>query len=354
MSSQSNHSSTKQARLKATNKYVAVIMIVATLWGTLTSCAKPAVSEAEAAPKDEAPYTGKRIVWVDSYHEGYEWSDAIGAGIKSVLDGTGAEIKIVRLDTKRNSDSEQIASATEAALQEIESFDPDVVIASDDNAQKHLVVPHFKDTDLPVVFCAVNWDASGYGYPTSNVTGMIEIELIEQLVEHLKLYAKGDRIAYIGPDITTEQKVARIYNERFFGGQMETRFVKTFEEFKETFLELQEKVDMVYIGKDQGIDGWDAAEAEAFLTANTKVPTGARSWWLSPYVLITLAKVGEEQGEWAAQAALRILDGTPVSDIEVVKNKQHRMILNLNLAEELEVVFTPSMLRNAEVYPEAK
>jgi hypothetical protein len=33
--------------------------------------------------------------------------------------------------------------------------------------------------DLPVVFVGVNWDASPYGYPTANVTGSVEVELIE-------------------------------------------------------------------------------------------------------------------------------------------------------------------------------
>ena len=57
------------------------------------------------------------------------------------------------------------------------------MIASDDNAQKYLVVPYLKGTQVPVIFNGVNWDASAYGFPTSNVTGMIEVELPDQLVE---------------------------------------------------------------------------------------------------------------------------------------------------------------------------
>ena len=36
-------------------------------------------------------YTGKRVLCINSYHEGYEWSDGIERGIHSVLDGTGVE-----------------------------------------------------------------------------------------------------------------------------------------------------------------------------------------------------------------------------------------------------------------------
>jgi len=39
----------------------------------------------------------------------------------------------------------------------------------------------------------------------------------------------------------------------------------------------------------------------------------------------------------------------PVSDIPVAENKEGRLILNLEQAEKLNVVFAPSMLRNAEI-----
>ena len=45
-------------------------------------------------------------------------------------------------------------------------------------------------------------------------------------------------------------------------------------------------------------------------------------------------------------------DGTSVSDISITENKESTLVLNLNLADKLDVVFTPSMLRHAEVYGE--
>jgi hypothetical protein len=58
----------------------------------------------------------------------------------------------------------------------------------------------------------------------------------------------------------------------------------------------------------------------AFIKANTKVPTGSINDWMAPYCLLTLARRTEEQGEWAAQTALLILDGTPISSIAVAEN----------------------------------
>lgn len=202
----------------------------------------------------QSNYTGKKVLFVNSYHVGYPWSDGIESGLREVFDGTGVEFITLELDTKNNPDEDFGKKAGTDAKAEIESLDPDVVIACDDNAQKYLVVPYLKGTSLPVVFCGVNWDASAYGYPTKNVTGMIEVELPDQLVELLKGYAEGDRLGYITVDTETERKVVDIYNERFFDGQMQPYWVTTQDEFKEAFLTAQQEVDILFMGNNAGTD----------------------------------------------------------------------------------------------------
>ncbi len=331
--------------------YLAAGVLLVMLGGLLAACGPAAAVPAPGQTQgSQMAYSGKKILFVNSYHAGYEWSDGIENGIKSVLEGTGVELKIVYLDTKQNPDEAYCRQAGAQAKAEIDAFTPDVVIAADDNAQKYVVLPYLQNGSLPVVFCGVNWDASMYGYPSGNMTGMIEVELPGQLVDHLKAYAKGDSLGYLTVDSETEQKVARIYNETFFNGQMKVYWVKTWEEFKQAFVTSQNEVAILFLGNNAGIDHWDEAEAEAFIRANTKVPTGTINSWLAPYSLITLAKRAEEQGEWSARAALQILDGTPASEIAVVTNKDGNMILNLDIAEQLGVVFSPSLLRNAEVY----
>jgi ABC transporter substrate binding protein len=328
---------------------VGIVLIL--LAGLVSACGPAAAAPVPQKTGGTGPsYAGKKILFVNSYHQGYEWSDGIEAGLKKVLDGTGAELKIVRLDTKQNPAEEFCMQAGVKAKAEIDSFRPDVVIAADDNAQKCLVVPFLKDQTVPVIFCAVNWDASMYGYPTSNMTGMIEVELPGQLVEHLKAYARGQRLAYLTVDSETERKVAQIYNERFFDGKMAVYWVKTYDEFKQAFLNSQKDVDILFFGNNAGMDRWDENEAKAFIQQNTKIPTGTINSWLAGFVLLTLAKSADEQGEWSAQAALRILDGTPPSKIPVVENKKGEIIVNLDLAEQLGVVFSPSILKNAKVF----
>ena len=179
---------------------------------------------------------------------------------------------------------------------------------------------------------------------------MLEVDFVTQMVDNLSEYAQGERVGYLSGDSSTDRKLADIYNERFFDGEMQVYLVRTFDEFKQTYLQAQDEVDILYFGNNAGIEGWDDAEAEAFIIENTRIPSGTRQSWMAPFVLMVLAKLGEEQGEWASAAALQILDGTPPSAIPVAENKRVQFVLNLTLADRLGVVFSPSMLRTAQIY----
>jgi ABC-type uncharacterized transport system substrate-binding protein len=68
--------------------------------------------------------------------------------------------------------------------------------------------------------------------------------------------------------------------------------------------------------------------------------------------MLTLAKSSQEQGEWAAEAAITILRGTPPSEIPIAENKKGQLILNLEIANKLNIVFSPSLLKNAIILGE--
>lgn len=295
------------------------------------------------------PFHGKRILWVDSYHPGYEWSDGIGHGIGEILNARGIDWRSSHMNAKNCADAACMQAAARHALQEIHHFKPHVVIASDDIAQQYLVVPFLRGTDSPVVFCGVNWDAGVYGYPAKNVTGMIEVDLIEETVEHLQRYADGERIGYISGDTVSDRKIIEWLNRKFFHGRMAEVRVTDFNMFREKFLELQQTVDMLFIRNYAGIDGWDAVLAEAFLAKHTRIPTASNNDFMAPYVVFTLGKVAEEQGRFAAEAALQIIGGCPPLDIPIAENKQARLTVNLKMADSAGIVLPVSILKIADV-----
>jgi ABC-type uncharacterized transport system substrate-binding protein len=300
-----------------------------------------------AAP---ARHVGKRVLHIDSYHQGYEWSDDIRQGIDSVLTDTGVTWKSVSMDSKRRGDEPQKQAAAAAVRAEIDRYRPDLIIASDDNASKYVIAPWFKDAKIPVVFCGVNWDGTKYGYPYRNATGMLEVEFGQELVTHLRRYAKGDRFGFLAADNESDRSDGRNYVERFARPDARFAYVSTFTQFQAKFLELQKEVDYLYILNNAGIAGWDPDQAEAFMLQNTRVPTGTHNVWMARYTLITLGKYGQEQGQWAATTALKILDGAPPAQIPIVMNQRARLIVNLRIADKLGVVFKSAILKTAEIY----
>lgn len=303
--------------------------------------------QADAAGK----YDGKKVLFIDSYHEGYAWSDATMAGVRSVLDSSGVELQIVRMDTKRKKTDEDKLAAAEMVRRTIEQFGPDVVIASDDNASKYVIKPYYKDASTPFVFCGVNWDASGYGFPYSNVTGMVEVAAVDELFELMNRLTDGKRIGYLAAEVFTahkeQEKIEKTFDMKF----SEKRFATDLADWQAKYRELQGKVDILLVGNAAGTDGWDDDNAARFVEKNTKVPSGAIHEHMARFALIGYVKLGEEQGEWAAKSALKILDGTSPADIPIARNRQGRLIINARIADGLgdgTVAVLGDMLQSAD------
>jgi len=292
-------------------------------------------------------YNGKTILFVDSYHEGYAWSDGIAAGIKETLAGTGVELKIFHMDTKRNGSEDAKIEAAKKAKALIEELRPDVVIAADDNASLYLVSNYYRDADIPFVFCGVNWDVTNYGYPYKNATGMVEVSGILQVLDKLKAYAKGSRIGYIASDAHTDRKEADNY-KKVLNIDTTNYYVQDFQDWKDKFVQIQKEVDMLIIGNNASIKGWNDGEALSFVLENSKIPTGAIYEWIAPYALMGATLVPEEQGQWSAQTALKILDGTPPSSIRIVMNKKINLIVNQKIADALGIKMKEQDIQSAD------
>ncbi len=291
---------------------------------------------------------GKKVLFIESYHQGYPWSDGLVSSVTKTLEPTGVTLEIVRMDTKRNTDEAFKAAAGEKVIAKIEEMKPDVIIASDDNASHYVIAKKYKNSPIPVVFCGINWDASAYGFPCSNVTGMIEVAPAKQLVGYLKKHAQGDKVGYLAADNETEHKEVSYMTQKF-GISFETQFVKNFDEWKKAFTEMQNSVDMLILGVYSGIKGWDDKAARTYAVANTNVPTGAMYDYLADMALLALTKKAEEHGEFAALSAIQILKGKKPSDIPVAMNTKSDIFVNMKLAQKLNVEFDVALLKIAKI-----
>ena len=293
-------------------------------------------------------YTGKRVYYVASYHQGYPWSDSILKTIQEVFADKGIIFEHFEMDAKRNPSIEYSKNIALQAKANIEKFRPDLLIVSDDNATKYLVEPYFNG-NLPVVFCGVNWDVSEYHFNRKTVTGMVEIELIDRIVHNLKEYAHGNRIGFIGMDAYTERKLPDYFNNLFKISLDKTYFVKNFEEWKIAYLKAQQEVDMLLVHNPDGLPQWDNIAAKQFIEENTQIPSGTSSSFTTQFALIGIIRLPEEQGSWAANTALKILRGEPINHIPFTTNKQGNLVINLRLGNKLKITFKPALLRTATI-----
>ena len=127
---------------------------------------------------------GFKIIVVMSYEAENPWCLQIKEGIDSVLAGTN-ELQYFYMETKRNLLG-GVQKAQEA-LALYKRFRPDGVIAADDNAQSMFVVPYLKDrVKTPIMFCGVNEAPQKYGYPASNVSGILEHNFIRESIAFAK------------------------------------------------------------------------------------------------------------------------------------------------------------------------
>jgi len=290
-----------------------------------------------------ADYHGKRVLHIDSYHRGNTWNDGIADAVRDTLADTGVELKIIHLDTKRNPGEDFARAAALEARAVIEAFRPDVVTTSDDNAAKYLIQAHYRDAELPFVFSGLNWDAAGYGLPYRNTTGMVEVSPIPQIVRLLKRHASGERIGFLAEDTPTKRKELE-YHRKLFGIHYHRVYlVKSFADWQDAFRAAQTEVDMLLILGVAALGDWDDAAAGVFAETHTAIPTGTDFGWLMHVALLGVGKLPEEQGRWAARAALKILDGVAPSRIPLTYNKEGQLYFNRTIARRLGITEIPPL-----------
>ncbi|MBD3274054.1 MAG: hypothetical protein GF372_02020 [Candidatus Marinimicrobia bacterium] len=277
-----------------------------------------------------------KVFYVNSYHEGYSSSDDVMQGIKETLSGSGVELEIFFMDTKRNPGENYIKQKAQEAVDAILTYEPDVIIASDDNAVKYVVEPHFKNGPIPVVFCGVNWSASQYGLPTDNVTGMLEVLPVQQTVNALRnYYPDASTLTVLSENTTSERNNKEILDPVYQELCLTPTYslVDNFSEWETAFRNANENSDLIFFVTNGAIQNWDDQTARDFIAEHIRVPVFTCDDFMMEFAVFGMTKIAQEQGEWAAETALEIIDGRDPGEIPLTKNSQVEMYLNETLAD---------------------
>jgi len=273
-----------------------------------------------------------KCLYISSYHKGYAWSDGVERGLKSAL-GNKCDFRQFNMDTKRKKSATDISNSTEKALDIIDTWQPDIIITSDDNAAKYIIAPHFKNSDIPIVFSGVNWTVEEYGFPLANVTGIVEVAPIAPMLKEASRQSAGNHGFYLAADTLTEEKNYqrnKIEAEKL-GIQLDKSLVSTFEDWKKQYKGAQLTHDFLVIGSNSGISSWNDQGASKFALDNAQRFSVTNMQWMMPVSTLGYTKIPSEHGEWAGQAAVAILEGMNAKEIPIATNRKWELWINENL-----------------------
>ncbi len=291
----------------------------------------------------------KKCLLVMSYHNGYAWNDGIELEVERVLTGH-CELKKFFMDTKRNSSTAYAKEKAQQVKQLISQFKPDIVIATDDNAAKY-VVTQYKNSDIPFIFSGINWTAEAYGFPYKNVTGMVEVGPIIPLLKIIRKTVKNVKSGvYISADVITERKDYERYQKVYLanGVRLTAKFVKNMRDWEVAYNDAQ-KADFIIVNNYAGINDWDRERAIKIAMEKSKKFTVSYYKFMMPYVMFSITKSAAEQGRWAAEVAIEVLSGTPVSNIPITVNKEWNMFANVTLLRKAKINLDTNTKRRTSI-----
>ena len=244
-----------------------------------------------------------------SYEQENPWCIQIKEGIDSVFAGN-SDIKYFYMDTKKN--IEGGVQKAKDAYELYKRFRPDGVIAADDNAQSMFILPYLKDkVKTPVMFCAVNEKPEKYGYPASNVSGILERDFIGESIAFAKqLVPSINTVGFLAKDSPSGRAIRNqieIESDTYLAKFAGFKLVKTIKETLAVLEEYKKTCDALFVDATNGIldaDGrsLDNQQVTKIIAKTYKKPLiGANNFHVRYGVLCAVVKSGNAQGRISAE-----------------------------------------------------
>nr|WP_321513970.1 ABC transporter substrate binding protein [uncultured Pseudodesulfovibrio sp.] len=147
----------------------------------------------------------KSILYLNSYHHGYRWSDSILEGVRSVLDESQYKIdlQIEYMDAKRYNYEDVTALFLRLYKEKFAKKQFDLVMVSDNDA--FTFASQYRNElfpEVPIVFCGVN-DLEAKDLKQDNITGVVELfDMAKTLDVAMKLHPEKTHMIVVGDSST--------------------------------------------------------------------------------------------------------------------------------------------------------
>ncbi|MCP5329308.1 MAG: hypothetical protein H7A15_11770 [Sinobacteraceae bacterium] len=295
-----------------------------------------------------------------SYHTPWRWTEGQLQGFKDGL-GIDAEYRVFEMDTKRHSTPEEKVARGAEARRIIDSWKPDLLYTSDDDAQAY-VTRHYLNTSMPLVFSGVNNAPASYGFDRAdNVAGVLEQEHFIESIRLLKTIAPQIRRMVVVLDGSAmwepvEKRIRARLAELPGVEIVAWERIDDYAQFQRRIGEYPKIADAIGL---LGIFGFRDAEGHnvpyqkvlEWTAANSTLPD--IGLWVDRvhYGTVAAVTVSErEQGLAAGRLAREILvDGKSPASLPMRPTSRGLPIINLKRAKALGLKPSSSVLLNTEV-----
>lgn len=317
----------------------------------------PLVATLAALAGGAAQATEFKVLVVMSYEEDNPWVGEIREGIEAVL-GTQARITYAYMDTKR--DRAGGPARAEAAYAQFQALQPQGVIAADDDAQRMFVLPFLKDrVNVPVVFNGVNADPATYGYPSANVTGVLERAHVHESLAFLRqLVPAAASACFLTANVPAGAALKAQVEGEQRGYPMKLgsfHMIGRMAELEAQGPALNSGCDALFVDSLEGIQGADGQaldnrEVLARLGRIYRGPIlGGNRYQVEQGAWAAVVKTGQEQGELSADLLLKAMRGRPVSELPLTKNVRGRRVINVTAIEAHKLALRPQVVKGASL-----
>ena len=275
-----------------------------------------------------------KILILNSYHQGVDWTDGIMDGILSCFkkEKRDADLYIEYMDTKRNRPDNIFPSLFELYKLKYQKKKFDVIICSDNNALNFLL--RHRDQlfpNVPIVFCGINNFRDSLIAGKKQITGVTEDHDIKGTIElALRLHPETEHVVVICDNTPTGLADMEKLKPILSGFHKKVDFIKIFEF---TGKELQQKLQSLpentvvfsltfFVDRDGKF--YSLEESSALLAKSCDRPIYVvADFRIRNGVLGGVITRAKSQGEKAAEIAVRILKGESVDAIPVLQKGQN-------------------------------
>jgi hypothetical protein len=289
-----------------------------------------------------------RILIIHSYLDDYSWVWEINEGFQRVFDDhQEVTLRYHYMDLKNHVDEDFRRTAAAITHRTIARWQPDILILSDDLAQKLIGTEYLNHPNMSIVFAGVNGKPEDYGYDeAANVTGILERKPLEATKDTLLMMAQAEgfdledpneiapRLVFIGDNSFTVDAEIDSYSKFDWAPLewIEPYRADNIEEWEAAIQKANKHADLIMISDIRQVrlepGGKELALASDVMeltetTSDNPILSMARILVMEDGGMMSIAASGYEQGEIAASMALQIaLEDKKAVDIDIVKTQQ--------------------------------